>query len=162
MTNKENFISAIKENRKLIYKICHLYCLHNECRNDLQQEILLQLWITFPKFDGRVKISTWMYKIALNTAISFYRNESKHKNNHVEIDDLVLTLTDFNSVETEEIKHLYTCIYQLNEFDKAIILLYLDDKSYKEIAQIMGITETNVATKLNRIKNKLKEQFNNQ
>jgi RNA polymerase sigma-70 factor (ECF subfamily) len=162
---KEKFISIIKENQKLIYKICYSYCSYPEDRKDLQQEILLQLWNAFPKFDGRVKISTWMYKIALNTAISFYRNESKHKNNQTNIDESIISISDLEQDHSdidEKITMLHQFIERLNEMDKALIFLYLEDNSYKEIAQIVGITETNVATKLNRIKKNLKEQFNNQ
>jgi RNA polymerase sigma-70 factor (ECF subfamily) len=162
MEKKEKFISVIKEHKKIIFKICSSYCRHIDERKDLEQEILLQLWHSFPKYDGRVKISTWMYKIALYTAISFYRDNEKHKRNHVAIDESVISLPEEQTDQKENIHFLYHCIRQLNELDKALILLYLEEHSYKEIAQIIGITETNVATKLNRIKNHLKEQFNNQ
>ena len=159
---KDQFVAIIKENQNLIFKICHSYCADPENRKDLQQEILIQLWKSFAKFDGRVKISTWMYKVALNTAIFYYRNNSKHQHNKVPLDTTIISLTHFElEAELDErITLLYTFIGQLNELDKALILLYLDDNKQKDIAEILGLSETNVATKICRIKKKLKEQFN--
>jgi RNA polymerase sigma factor (sigma-70 family) len=160
---REKFISVIKENQNLIFKICYSYCPNAENRKDLQQEILMQLWNSFSKFDGRVKISTWIYRVALNTAISFYRNDSKHKNKKVKIDASVISLSDsgFALEKDENIATLYQFINNLNNMDKALILLWLDDNKYKDIAEILGISETNVATKINRIKKILKEKFEN-
>lgn len=160
---KDKFISAIKNNQNLIFKVCYSYCSNPENRKDLQQEILMQLWNSFLKFDGRVKISTWIYRIALNTAISFYRKDSKHNGNKVTIDESVISLSNFEYVpeQDENIVMLYQFIENLNEIDKALILLYLDDNKYKDIADILGISETNVATKISRIKKILKEQFSN-
>ncbi len=160
---KDKFISVIKDNQNLIYKICYSYCANTENRKDLQQEILMQLWNSFSKFDGRVKISTWIYRIALNTAISFYRNDCKHKGKKVTIDASLISLSNFESEseQDENIVMLYRFIERLDEMDKALILLYFDDNKYKDIAEILGITETNVATKISRIKKSLKEQFSN-
>jgi len=159
---KDKFISVIKNNQNLIFKVCYSYCKNTENRKDLQQEILMQLWSSFSKFDGRVKISTWIYKIALNTAIFYYRNDCKH-NKRKTIDASILSLSDFdeNSEQDENIVKLYQFIERLDEMDKALILLYLDDSKYKDIAEILGISETNVATKICRIKKSLKEQFSN-
>jgi RNA polymerase sigma factor (sigma-70 family) len=158
---KDKFISVIKDNQNLIYKICYSYCSDAENRKDLQQEILLQLWNSFSKFDGRAKLSTWIYRIALNTAITFYRNDSKHSDKKVSIDASIISLSDFEYVpeQDENITMLYQFIEKLNEMDKALILLYLDDNKQKDIAEILGISETNVATKISRIKRFLKEQF---
>jgi len=158
---KDKFISVIKDNQNLIYKICYSYCSNAENRKDLQQEILLQLWNSFSKFDGRVKLLTWIYRIALNTAITFYRNDRKHSDKKVSIDASIISLSDFEYVpeQDENIAMLYQFIENLNEMDKALILLYLDDNKYKDIAEILGISETNVATKISRIKKILKEQF---
>ena len=160
---KDKFISVIKDNQPLIYKICYSYCSNPDYRKDLQQEILLQLWNSFSKFDGRVKISTWIYKIALNTAINFYRNDCKHKNKKVPIEASIISPLNFeaDSEPDEDVVMLYQFIDRLNEMDKALILLYLDDNKYKEIADILGISETNVATKISRIKSNLKKQFSN-
>lgn len=160
---KDQFISVIRNNQNLIHKICYAYCSDPENRKDLQQEILIQLWKSFAKFDGRVKISTWIYKVALNTAIFYYRKDSKHNDKRVRIDAAAISLSNFDpDTESEEkITMLYRFIERLNEMDKALILLYLDDNKYKDIAEVLGISETNVATKINRIKKTLKEQFTN-
>lgn len=160
---RDQFISVIKDNQPLIYKICWSYCPNPESRKDLQQEILLQLWKSLSKFDGRVKLSTWIYRVALNTAITFYRNDFKHSSKKVTIDASVTSLSGLEYVpeQEENIIILYQFIEKLKEMDKAVILLYLDDNNYKDIAEILGITETNVATKINRIKKILKEQFSN-
>jgi len=161
--DKDKFISVVKDNQNLIFKICYSYCSNSENRKDLQQEILMQLWNSFSKFDGRVKLSTWIYRIALNTAITFYRNDCKHKDRKATIDASVISLSDFEYVpeQDEKIVMLYQFIEYLNEMDKALILLYLDDNKHKDIAEILGISETNVATKISRIKKILKEQFIN-
>ena len=159
---KEKFVSVMKEHQNLIFKICHSYCANAENRKDLQQEIFIQLWKSFAKFDGRVKISTWIYKVALNTAIFFYRKDSKHNNsNTVSLDDAIISLSNFepDAALDENITMLYQFIGRLNELDKALILLYLDDNKQKDIAEILGLSETNVATKISRIKKNLKEQF---
>lgn len=160
---KEKFISVIKSNQNLIFKVCNSYCSNPENRKDLQQEILIQLWKSFAKFDGRVKISTWIYRIALNTAISFYRNDYKHKGKKLTIDASIISLPDFesDSEQDENITKLYRFIDCFNALDKALILLYLDDNKHKDIADILGISETNVATKISRIKKVLKDQFGN-
>lgn len=160
---KEKFISVIKDNQNLIFKVCYSYCSNPENRKDLQQEILVQLWNSFSKFDGRVNISTWIYRIALNTAISYYRNDCKHNGKKVTIDASIISLSYFEpeSDLDQKIVMLYKFIERLDEMDKALILLYLDDNKYKDIADILGITETNVATKISRIKKNLKEQFSN-
>jgi RNA polymerase sigma factor (sigma-70 family) len=160
---RDKFITVIKDNQNLIFKICYSYCSDSENRKDLQQEVLMNLWNSFSKFDGRVKISTWIYRIALNTAISYYRNDSKHKNKKVSIDESVISLSNSEDAPEpgEKIVMLYQFIENLNELDKAIILLYLDDNKYAVIAEILGISETNVATKIYRIKKILKEQISN-
>ena len=161
--DREKFISIIKENQRLIYKICYTYCKNSESRKDLEQEIIVQLWKSLSRFDGRVKISTWIYQVALNTAFLFHRNEAKHKENKVYIDKSVFSVAD-TSLEKEpdeRIAKLYRFIYTLDELDKALMMLYLEDSRYKDIAEILGITETNVATKISRIKSKLKDYFRN-
>jgi RNA polymerase sigma-70 factor (ECF subfamily) len=159
---KDKFISVINDNRNLIYKICYSYCCNVENRKDLEQEILIQLWKSFKKFDGRVKISTWIYRIALNTAISFYRNDRIRNGTKVPIDASIISLSnpEYDPELDQNISTLYHFIEKLDGLDKALILLYLDDNKYKDIADILGISETNVATKISRIKKSLKEQFN--
>ncbi len=158
---KEKFIATIRDNQNLIYKICYSYCYKPELRKDLEQEILLQLWRSFNSFDGRVKISTWMYRVALNTAISFLRNDEKFENKNRSIDESIISLpnNEYEIEQDENVVLLYEFINMLNGLDKALILLYLDDYKYKEISTVLGISESNVSTKMYRIKNNLKEQF---
>jgi RNA polymerase sigma factor (sigma-70 family) len=157
---KDEFLKIINENRAIINKISFGYTGNLEDRLDLKQEILIQLWKAFPKFRGASKISTWIYRIALNTAISNLRKEKKKFLK----EELTENCNQINRLENdielnEDITRLFHLIYQLNDLEKAIILLYLDDQSYSEIANIVGISETNAATKINRIKLKLKNQF---
>lgn len=160
---KEKFITIIKSNQRLIYKVCFTYCRDTESRKDLEQEILVQLWKSLPRYDGRVKLSTWIYKIAINTAFLFYRNEEKHLKHKTILDETVFQIADGSqSLEQEEkIAELYRFIDNLDKLDKALMMLYLDNNKHKDIADILGITQTNVATKIGRIKGRLKEYFNN-
>jgi RNA polymerase sigma-70 factor (ECF subfamily) len=157
VNTEQEFLSVIKEYERVIYKVCYLYTSRNATLNDLYQDVVLNLWRAYPKFRGECKISTWIYRIALNTCISFIRK----KKNVPEI----VTLTPYESEwMTEEqdsfqlmLKELYYLIGQLGQLDKSIILLYLEEKSYEEISEITGLTVTNVAKKLNRIKEKLRK-----
>jgi RNA polymerase sigma factor (sigma-70 family) len=158
--NKETFIQLINENKGIVYKVCNAYCHNKNNRDDLAQEILYNLWKSFHSYRTELKFSTWMYRIALNVAISFYRKEKK-SNPHIEIfDDVALFEENEKDSESEHnLMLLNSFIDKLKEIDKSIILLYLDNKSQKEIAEITGITESNVSTRINRIKYKLKSNF---
>lgn len=160
---KEEFTSLIQANRKIIFKICNSYCRNKHDREDLAQEIVYQLWKSFGSFDSSYKFSTWMYRVALNTAISFYRKEKKSKDT-ISIEEHLIEIADdeFHSNEADEnFNLLQKFINELKELDRALMILYLEDKNYKEIAEILGITETNVATKISRIKEKIKQKFTN-
>ncbi|MBA7486155.1 ECF RNA polymerase sigma factor SigG [subsurface metagenome] len=160
IVDKNKFIKIVKGNQAIINKICFGYTRNVEDRHDLKQEILIQLWKAYPKFNHESQLSTWIYRIALNTAISNFR-KSKRKIQESELSQSNHQMPEVNdNTELDEnIVQLYQLIYQLNDLEKAIMLLYLDDKPYKVIADIIGISETNVATKINRIKSKLKNQF---
>ena len=159
----QEFIRLTKENKGIIYKICNSYCAGKDDRDDLAQEIIYNLWKSFDSFNDAFKFSTWMYRVALNVAISFYRQEKKFKN-HDSISEGLIVFEDDSEGKNEaenNLRVLQDFITELKEIDKAIILLYLDDNSHKEIAEITGFTETNVATKINRIKDKLRRYFSN-
>ncbi|NLR91185.1 RNA polymerase sigma factor [Flammeovirga agarivorans] len=163
-TNRKNkFISTINSHKKIIYKIVNSYCQDIEDRKDLEQEIIIQLWNAFDKYNPEYKYSTWMYRIALNVAISFYRKEKKWlANNDFSSVESIYNVVDENEDETEldnNIKLLQQFINDLDELNKALMLLYLEEKSYVEIAEILGISKTNVATKISRLKLKLKKEF---
>jgi len=161
MTKNEEFTELIKENKGIVFKICNSYCANKNDREDLAQEIIYNLWKSYNRFNTQYKFSTWMYRIALNVAISFYRSENKFKNHDPLIEDLVIFEEESGdpTMDEKNLMRLQEFINELREMDKAIILLYLDNKSHREIAEITGFSETNVATKINRIKDKLRTKF---
>jgi RNA polymerase sigma-70 factor (ECF subfamily) len=160
---KKEFLKLLENNKRIIFKICTSYCQNINDREDLAQEIIFQLWKSGYSFNADYKFSTWMYRVALNVAISFYRKE-KRAHPVISIADHLLNIEDrgntFNETE-ENINLLQQFINELKELDRALIILYLEEKSYAEIAEISGITETNVATKISRCKEKLKQKFSN-
>ena len=162
---KDHFLATIDAHKKIIYKIVNSYCRNREDRKDLEQEIIIQLWNSFDKYNDEYKYSTWMYRIALNVAISFYRKEKKWSLKYAFYnEDSILSIEDENGGETELDQHidmLQEFINNLNELNKALMLLYLEERPYAEIAEILGITKTNVATKISRLKLKLKKEFQN-
>ena len=150
------FIQMINNNRALIFKVCNLYCRDPESRKDLFQEIVLQLWKSFPGFRKESTSSTWIYKVAINTAISNLRRESrKPVKQSLQQPDFEIPDLKSNSQDDEQWEMLKLAIEKLTEIEKAILLLYLDEKSYDEMSEIMGISGSNVGARLNRIKTKL-------
>ena len=155
------FLSVIQSNKGIIYKVANSYCKNVEDRKDLVQEIIIQLWKSFDDYDDNFKHSTWMYRISLNVAISFYRKENSRRKISNPLTDGIINFSDNEVSEDKEndLGILQQMISQLKDLDKALMLLYLEERSHKEISQIIGISETNVATKINRIKNNLKQKF---
>ena len=155
----ELFLGVLNARKGIVYKIANSYCRNSRYRNDLVQEIILQLWKAFPTYDSQFEPGTWMYRIALNVAISFYRKDKKVTGTQLN-DELLQFVADDQPDENEaNVQLLYKFIGELDELNKALMLLYLDDKSQKQMAEILGISETNVATKIGRIKEKLREKF---
>ena len=148
----------LNKHQGIIYKVCHLYCHDEEDKKDLFQEIVLQLWKAFPSFRNESLNTSWMYQVGLNTAISNFRKESK-KLDSKHITDAEFQIPDMNfyADEDEKLSLLKQAIKQLSDIEKAIIMLYLEDKSYDEIAEITGISHSNVGVRLNRIKTKLEK-----
>ncbi len=155
------FISVIDAHKGILYKVTNAYCKDKEDRKDLIQEIYIQLWKSFGNYNDDYKYSTWIYRISLNVAISFYRKENSRKKVNNPFSSEIFNFSDTSNTNEEETNFniLQQFIAELKELDKAIMLLYLEEKKYKEIAEIIGYSETNVATKINRIKTKLKEKF---
>lgn len=159
MQKQQSFIKLIKDNEGIIYKITLVYAFNEEDQKDLYQEIVYQLWKSFDSFRGGSKISTWMYRIALNTSITRLKKE-KRKGERVSLDSYLLERIDqIDTLMEDRIKLLYSHIKQLNTVEKGVVLLYLEGKNYDEIAAITGFTPSNVGTRLNRIKQKLKSQI---
>lgn len=157
-----DFVNLIEEHKKLIYKISFFYCDDIIDKEDLFQEIILNLWISYPNFQNKSKISTWIYRVALNTAITWLREYTK-QTQKIKYTTFIPNLpSDSDENEADELyTRLYKAINTLGDIDKAIILLLLDEYSYDEIAEIVGLSKTNVATKISRIKLKLRTQISN-
>ena len=154
-----DFLELVEVNKKLIYKVSQIYCDSTIDKKDLFQEIVANLWKAYPGFQGNSKISTWIYKIALNTAITWFRDYIK-TGNQIEYTTFLPNVPD-DSDFTELHEELYSAIEHLGKLDKAIILLQLEGYSYDDISEIIGLTKTNVATKINRIKQKLRNHLSN-
>lgn len=156
--DEKKFISLINEHQGLIHKVCIMYENDPDVRDDLFQEIVLQLWRSFPSFRGESKISTWMYRIALNTAISGFRKQSRHLKTE-DLRELHLNISDAGGGDDreEDFQKLQWAIRQLPEIDRAMILMALEEIPYEEIAETMGITQNNVRVRMNRIREKLKK-----
>ena len=155
----KDFIDILNNYRGLFYKVCNLYCSDPEDKKDLFQEIVIQIWKSMGSFRQESSLSTWMYRIALNTAITHFKKEKRA----VSTVSLVgIEIPDINDGEHKEemLKQLFKAIEYLDKIDKSIILLYLEDKSYDEISDITGLSKSNVGVKLNRIKTKLSDLLN--
>ncbi|QCE42156.1 MULTISPECIES: RNA polymerase sigma factor [Flavobacteriaceae] len=158
---EQNFVELLEQHQNIVHKVCRLYTNNYDAHNDLFQEITIQLWKAFPKFRGDSKFSTWMYRVGLNTAITLYR-KSKRTINTQQFDTVQFKISaeEYDSTEEEQLKLLYAAVHQLNDIEKALVFLYLEDKNYKEISETMGITEVNARVKMNRVKNKLRTILN--
>ena len=155
------FISIIESHKGILYKVANSYCKDSEDRKDLIQEIFVQLWNSLDNYNDEYKYSTWIYRISLNLAISFYRKETTRTKISGPFNEGIFNFVDTYDTEEKEtnLGMLQQFISELKQLDKALMLLYLEEKSYKEISEIIGYSETNVATKISRIKIALKEKF---
>ncbi|MCM1522550.1 MAG: sigma-70 family RNA polymerase sigma factor [Muribaculaceae bacterium] len=163
-TEKERrFLGIIESHRSLLYKICYMYARDGEHFNDLYQEVLANAWQGLDTFRGEASLSTWLYRTAINTCVTYFRKNSRHTEGKVSLDSIVHIAGDAgDNSRIEQLKQMYHLISGLSALDKALILMWLDEKSYEEIADLSGLTRNNVATRLRRIKQKLIEKNNNQ
>ncbi|WP_100872369.1 sigma-70 family RNA polymerase sigma factor [Pseudozobellia sp. WGM2] len=162
--NKElehQFVTELENNQNIVHKVCTLYTNDRDAHNDLFQEITIQLWRAYPKFRGESKFSTWMYRVALNTAITLYR-KSKRTIKTQNYDSVIFRIKadEYDATEEEQLKLMYQAVKQLGDIEKALVFLYLEDKDYREISETLGITEVNARVKMNRIKKKLRTILN--
>lgn len=156
----EFYEEYIENNRAIIYKICRAYARSEADFHDLFQEVCLQLWKSRDRFDNSSKLSTWIYRVTLNTCLTMTRSERKGPET-VEVRETdAVTCPPEQSEEARRLEVLYAALRKLPESERAIILLYLEEKSYKEIAEVLGISLSNVGVKLSRIKTKLTELIN--
>ncbi len=162
--NKElehQFVTELENNQNIVHKVCSLYTHDRDSHNDLFQEITIQLWKAYPKFRGESKFSTWMYRVALNTAITLYR-KSKKRVPTQDFDSVIFKIKadEYDPEEEKQLALMYDAIRHLGDIDKALVFLYLEDKSYSEISETLGITEVNARVKMNRVKTKLRTILN--
>lgn len=156
----QNFHRIIEQHKGILFKIAKAYCRNDADRQDLLQEMMIQIWKSLHRYNDEFALTTWLYRISLNVAISFYRKNARRQNSSVQLIDAHLHIQEeINSEKQEQLRLLEHFISELNDLDKALILLYLDDKSHAEISEIMGLSVTNVGTKLGRIKEKLKKNI---
>ncbi len=150
------FSKRIEESQGIIHKVCRMYCDNEEHRKDLFQEILIQLWKSYPSFKGDSKFSTWMYRVAINVSIQDLRKTKKKQQLFFQTNQFKDASVEQKSEAIDEkLKLMHMAISGLNKVEKAIVMLHLEEKSNEEIADIVGITQNYVRVKMNRIKTKL-------
>jgi len=160
---EQDFLQIIQKNQGIVQKVCNMYCDTREDRDDLFQEIVVQLWKSFPSFRNEAKVSTWMYRVALNTAITSFKKSKRRPDKSQLSTENFEVAEDPYDIETEEnIKRLHASVSSLTGIEKSIILLFFENKKYEEIAEITGITQNYVRVKMNRIKKKLRKQMEKQ
>lgn len=155
------FVNLLEENQNILHKICRLYTADIDSHKDLFQEMVIQLWKAYPSFKGDSKFTTWAYRVALNTAISLYRVK-KRKITTVEWDNSLQNIRyeEYDDQQEQQLASLYKAVRKLNDIEKALVYMYLEDKDYAEISETLGISEVNARVKMNRIKTKLKTMIN--
>jgi RNA polymerase sigma factor (sigma-70 family) len=154
---RAQFHELLEGHRKIVFKVANTYARQVEDRADLAQEIVVQCWRAFPGYDTSRSFSTWMYRIALNVAISFVRGATQRDRHAVALDESMHDIAaDAETESDERVNALYRCIDQLDPLNRALLLLYLEERSYHDIAEILGISATNVATKISRLKQRIR------
>jgi len=158
---EEQFLLVTEQNKGIIYKIANSFKKDEDDKKDLVQEIILQLWRSFASYDARSKLSTWIYRVALNVAIASYRKEKRKNELITPITESIIAFDEdeLQNEKEDNLNLLQRFISELKELDRALILLYLEEKNGKEMAEILGLSETNIRTKTNRIKEQLKQRF---
>lgn len=160
---EKEFLERIEKHKGVIFKISKMYMDNFDDQKDLFQEITYQVWKAYPTFEGRSEFSTWLYRIALNTAILFLKSEKRRSFiQNKEVNNFKINQDEYDNEDELKLKKMYEAINQLNAIDKALIFYYLENYSGKQIAEQMGISEVNARVKMNRAKEKLKQLINNQ
>lgn len=161
--NREShFVALLQAHRALLYKIARLYGRSAADRDDLTQEAIANLWRAFPRYDPQLRFSTWMYRVCLNVAISWQRRERTQTRHLVPAEEAILNDVGDSpeaAADTEDVALLYAIIDKFDDLNKALLLLYLDGQSHQEISAVLGISTTNVATRIGRLKERLREQY---
>lgn len=155
----QDLSELIRRHARLIHRVAYAFCRDATDREDVVQEVLVQLWRSREKYDARYSETTWVYRIALNVAISFHRRERRHRERRLPLEHAVTIAAGAEVEPGEEVQLLLRCIDDLSDLDKALVLLYLDERDHASIADVLGISVSNVGTKLGRIKEKLRGAF---
>jgi RNA polymerase sigma-70 factor (ECF subfamily) len=154
------FHEILEQNKGILFKVARMYCQNEDDRQDLYQEISIQIWKSLHKYNDKYKMSTWLYRISLNVAISYYRKNVRREGTNIPLSEEISQMQESDNSEKEHnLNLLEQFISELNDLDKALMLLYLEDKSHAEIADILGISASNVSTKAGRIKDRLRNRF---
>ncbi|OPC00698.1 RNA polymerase subunit sigma-70 [Elizabethkingia meningoseptica] len=157
---EKEFLEKIEKHRGMIFKVSKMYLENQEDREDLFQEIILQLWKSYQDFEGKSLFSTWLYRVSLNTAITFIKRDKKRTDNGVLYETIDIEDDQSNHKE-QQIEFLYKAVQELNPIEKALIFLFLEGQNHKQISENMGISEVNARVKLNRTKEKLQQIIKN-
>ena len=157
--DQTQFLALLQGQQRLLYKVAYIYCRDPEERRDLLQEMAIQLWRAFPSYDGRSSVSTWVYRVAANTAISFRRREGRRIRETLPLEFAFDVADRAFDADTEQARQLRALIDGLDEFNRALMLFYLEGFDHAEIADMLGTSASNVSTRLNRIKAKLQSQL---
>lgn len=152
------FLSLINKHKGILYKASRIYADSLEDREDLQQEILIQLWKSYQNFKGNSEFSTWMYRVAINTAITYLKKEKKRTNNHTVVPNhFEVQHEDYNPTKDKQLEVFYTAVQELKALEKAVIFYFMEGMSHKEIGDNLGLSEGNARVKLNRTKEKIQQ-----
>lgn len=154
---KERFLEIMEQNEQLIRKVCFMYSRDEEHFKDLYQEAVANLWQGMESFRGEAKLSTWVYRTCINSCVTFFRRNNRYDGNRTSLDGMLEPEADTTD-RTSQLKMMYEMISQLSDINKAIILMWLDERSYDEISAVTGLTRNNVASRLRRIKLYLSKQ----
>lgn len=159
---RQGFAEQLERHRGIVFKVAGTYCRNPDDRAELAQEIASQLWQAYPRFNPTRPFSTWMYRIALNVAISFVRGNSQRHRHAVPLDEQLHDIADPHAVDPhaeQQVRALHRFIHTQAPLDRALLLLYLEDRGYREMSEILGISETNVATKISRLKQRIRNEL---
>ena len=157
LPEQADFLTRIETHHRMLLKVCWTYTSNSHDRDDLFQEVVGRLWAAFGTYDRNRTFSTWMYRVALNVAIDFRRRQTTRKNEVVSFDDMPESKSQHSAAQQELQRELHELLQRQSEADRAILLLYLEGNSHREIAEVVGISESNVGTRLNRLKVSLRQ-----
>jgi len=159
---QEIFLELLEEHRGILIKVTKIYMDNQVDREDLEQEIVFQLWRSYERFSGKSKFSTWMYRVALNTAITYFKKEKRRVDKNPIHEKIEIRAEEEDDTKESQLHYFYKAVQELNKVEKALILLFVEGQSHKEIGDNMGLTEGNARVKLNRTKKKIQEIIKNQ